>query len=447
MNYGEGPLLGVATRIASGLSSYPDPHPIPYVINPYGPVAYYLFAGEIKPFGVGFTAPRIFVVAATLCCAALITLLLCHWTGSVRVGVAFGGPFLTLPAVLQWMILFRVDLMALAFALAGMYFFATSRPWFLSVIFFVTAFFCKFTFVAAPAACVIFMVANNEWRKALKFVGSFAGLAAAFFFVCQLWTKGWFAFHTIGASTVHPFSMKLWLDGTLDELNYILVPFVLTVVICFRRRSWKDISLPFIYLILATLSTILRGKLGSDFNYYLEWEAALCLCLGFEYGLLQAEPPASSAARAFVPALLACSILAITHWINFDNDAILRATRAGCRDAYQFVKDHRQEQMLTDNTGALIVAGAAPVVFEPFLWTREVVGAGWPDAEVLDLIRSRRISLVLLDQKVEKIKTDPQQVWWPRSVAGAIDQNYTLARDFKCAGANFVYQPRASRGH
>jgi glycosyltransferase involved in cell wall biosynthesis len=137
---------------------------------------------------------------------------------------------------------------------------------------------------AAPAAYVIFMVTNNEWRKALKFVGSFAGLAAAFFFVCQLWTRGWFAFHTIGASTVHPCSMKLWLDGTLDELNYILVPFVLTVVICFRRRSSKDISLPFIYLILASLSTILRGKLGSDFNYYLKWEAALCLCLGFEYG-------------------------------------------------------------------------------------------------------------------------------------------------------------------
>src|ERR1700730_13845130 len=132
--------------------------------------------------------------------------------------------------------------------------------------------------------------------------------------------------------------------------------------------------MPFIYLILASLSTILRGKLGSDFNYYLEWEAALCICLGFEYGLIKAGPPGSSGGRALVPALHGCSILTITHWINFDNDAILRATRVGCRDAYQFVIDHRQERMLTDNTGALIVAGAAPVVFEPFLWTREVLG-------------------------------------------------------------------------
>jgi hypothetical protein len=102
--------------------------------------------------------------------------------------------------------------------------------------------------------------------------------------------------------------------------------------------------------------------------------------------------------------------------------------------------------MLTDNTDALILAGAMPAGFEPFLWTRQVVGAGWPDKEVLDLIRSHRISLVLLDQKVEKTKTDPQQVWWPRSVADAIDQDYTLTRDFKCAGANFIYQPRASQG-
>lgn len=446
MNYGEGPLLGVAARIAGGLSCYPNPHPIPYMINPYGPVAYYLFAGVVKIFGVAFTAPRIFVGAATVCCAVLIALLLRHWTGSIRVGLAFGGLLLTLPAVLQWMILFRVDFIGLAFALAGMYFFAASRHWFIAVIFLVTAFFCKFTFVTAPAACVIWMLTKSEWRKALRFVGAYAGFAGTAFLACQLWTGGWFVFHTILASTVHPFSWRLWLDGTLDELNYILVPCVLTVVICIRRRAWRDPSLPFIYLILSSVGTILRGKLGSDFNYYLEWEAAVCLCLGFEYRLLRAELPDLSAARALVPALLGCSILAITHWINFDNDAILRASRAGCGAAYQFVKDHRDEQMLTDNIGAVAVAGATPAVFEPFLWTREVLGDGWPDREILDLLKSRRISLVLLDQKPEKMANDPYQVWWPRSVAEAIQQNYTLARDFKCTGANFVYQPQSLQG-
>jgi hypothetical protein len=92
--------------------------------------------------------------------------------------------------------------------------------------------------------------------------------------------------------------------------------------------------------------------------------------------------------------------------------------------------------------GALVLAGARPVVFEPFLWTREVLGAGWPDTEILDLIRSRRLPLILLDQTPEKMKADPDQVWWPRSVAEAIEQNYALVREFKCRDANYVYAPQ-----
>jgi hypothetical protein len=446
MNYGEGPLLGVATQVARGLSCYPDPRPIPYMINPYGPVSYYLFAGVVKSFGVNLIAPRIFVGAATVWCAVVIGLLVRHWTGSVKVGVAFGGLFLVMPAVLQWMAMFRVDLIGLAFALTGLYFFVTSKRWFTSLPFFIAAFFCKFTFVAAPTACVIYLLSRNDWRKAVRFSGLWAGLAGAAFLACQLLTQGWFAFHTILASSVHPFRLMQWVDWTLDELNYALVPFLLTIVLCFRQRLRELLSLPFIYLVLASLTTILRGKLGADINYYLEWEAALCICLGIKYGQLKTGKPDSGVARALVPFFLGCWIVAVTHWINFDsnNDVSLRDSRAGCSEAYQFVKDHHEERILTENVGALVLGEARPVVFEPFLWTREVLGQKWSDREILDLIRSRRLPLILLGQKVAQVKADTYQFLWPRAVAEAIEQNYTLDRSFTCAGANFVYKPRSS---
>lgn len=442
LNYGEGPLLGVAVRVAHGMSCYPDPHALPYMINPYGPMSYYIAAWVVKLFGVNFTFPRILIGAAAVCCAALIGLLLRHWTGSNRVGVAFGGIFLIMPAVLQYVIFFRVDFIGLAISLAGLYIFTVSKRWFVSVPFFVAALFCKFTFVAAPAACLTYMLSRREWRKALQFAALSAGLGGAVFLACQVWTGGWFAFDTIAASSVHPFRVKDWFDWTLDELNYALVPFALTVALCYRRRSRGVVSLPFIYLLFASLATILRGKAGADVNYYLEWEAALCLCLGLEYGVLKMEPANSSVARALVPFFLGCSVLAITQWINFDNDVSLRSGRAGCTDAYQFVSEHREQQILSENVGALVVAGVPPVVFEPFLWTREVVGAGWPDNEIADLIRSRRFSLILLDQKVERVKADPSQTRWPHSVAEAIEQNYRLTRVFNCMDADFVYEPQ-----
>jgi hypothetical protein len=444
MNFAEGPLLGVAARVAHGLSCYPDPRPIPYMINPYGPVAYYLFAGVVKIFGVNLTAPRIFVGAATFWCALVISLLVRHWTGSVKVGVAFGSLFLIMPAVLQWMAMFRVDLIGLAFALTGLFFFVTSKRWFTSVPFFVAAFFCKFTFAAAPTACVIYFLSRKDWRKAIGFAGLWAVLAGVAFLACQRLTQGWFAFHTILASSVHPFAMEVWAEWTLDELNYALVPFLLTIALFFRRGSRDFASLPFIYVVLASLSTILRGKLGADSNYYLEWEAALCICLGVKYGQLKTGKADSGVARALVPFFLGCWILAVTHWINFDNDASLRASRAECREAYQFVSDHHDNRILTENVGALVLAGAPPVVFEPFLWGREVLDGKWSDSEVLDLIRSRSLPLILVDRNVERAKSDSYPNLWPRAVLESIEQNYALVGGFKCKDANYVYSAQPS---
>ena len=446
LNFGEGPLLGVAARVAHGWSLYPDPRALPYMINPYGPVAYYLFAPLVKLFGLNFTPLRIFVGAAAVCCAVFIGLLLRHWTGPRRIGVAFGGVFLIMPAVMQWVMYFRVDFIALALSLAGLYFFTSSKRWIASVPFFLAAIFCKFTFVVAPLACFVYMLSKKDWQKAFKFAAAYAGLAAALLLAFQKLTGGWFFFDTVVAGSVHPFKVMDWVTWTVDEVNYALVPFALTVALCFRRRSRELLSLPFIYLLLASLATLLRGKLGADINYYLEWEAALCLCLGFEYGRLKMEPPESAPARALVPFFLGCSIVAVTVWIYTEIDPGLRPSRAGCGGAYEFVKQHHEQRILTENVGALVLEGVSPTVFEPLLWTREVLGAGWSDGEILELVRSRRIPLILLSDKVERLNANPDQIWWPHSVTEAIEQNYRPTGEFSCIGAAFVYEPRPALG-
>lgn len=85
MDCGEVPFLGLAARVARGLSAYPSATEVPYIINnPYGPVAVYHVALAVKIFGVSFTMPRILVAVSGAWCTVLIALLIRHWGGAPR---------------------------------------------------------------------------------------------------------------------------------------------------------------------------------------------------------------------------------------------------------------------------------------------------------------------------------------------------------------------------
>lgn len=71
LEFGEGPLLGIAVRVAHGGSPYPNPTAPPYIISPYGPIPYYLLALLVKLFGVGFWPTRLAIAASGIWCALI----------------------------------------------------------------------------------------------------------------------------------------------------------------------------------------------------------------------------------------------------------------------------------------------------------------------------------------------------------------------------------------
>jgi hypothetical protein len=190
LDFGEGPLLGVAVRVVQGLGAYPPATQLPYVISPYGPLPYYLAGLCVKLCGVSFTAPRLLVVASGIWCAAIIALLVRHWGGTRLVSLGFGLLYLSRPVVQFWLPLFRVDLMGLALSLTGLYIFAKSRRWYLSVPFFVAALFCKFLLVSGPLACFLYAVFRKEIRKASWFAAGNITLGALAFLWAQRETGG-----------------------------------------------------------------------------------------------------------------------------------------------------------------------------------------------------------------------------------------------------------------
>jgi hypothetical protein len=433
-NFGEGPVLGVGVRVAQGLSAYPPADQLPYVFSSYGPLPYYLTALCVKLFGVSFTAPRLLVVVSGAWCAAMIAILVRHWGGTRLVSLGFGLLYLSRPVVQIWLPLLRVDFFGLALSLTGLYLFVKSRRWYLSVPFFVAALFCKFLLVSGPLACFLYAVFRKESRKAAWFAASITSLGALAFLCAQRATHGWFAFHTFWANAGHPFSLSVALDFIQGELkgDYFLVVLALALA-CFLR-SRPQVSLPLAYLGLTFLTCLARGKVGADSNYFLEWQGAVCLCAALAYQFLKSQSDSRSLAHVLLPAALGAMVL-----VNLGTQKLDPSSDSACRQAYEYVRDYPAGRILSENPGAVILSGKSSLVFLPFDWTRQVVDKGWPDTEVVDLIRSHQIDLIVLGFPAERTSTQER---WPNSVQEAIAQNYRLLHVVPCPDASFFYRPK-----
>ncbi len=444
VDYGEGFVLDMLARMARGLSLYPPATQPPYVIDPYGPVGYYVLAPIVRLFGVGFTAPRVVVFAAGICCASAVALLVHQSCGSLSIGMAFGALYLTKPVVQYWLPRLRMDFIALALSFAGLVIFAKRDRWYLAIAFFVAAFYCKSSFVAAPAACFLCLVIERRWRLLLKFSGSLIALTGLVFWLLQRVTGGWFVFHTVWSNAIQPFRVFVALDSLVHECtsNFLLMalallPPVLQLFRPDRARRLKILSLPLLYFWLSFAAIFASGKMGATDNYFLEWEAVLCVCAGIGYkDLIEAARDWSPAARLVVPGILAFVALSGFQRLPVDN---LRRF-SGCSGAYQYVEQHASDRMLSENIGAVVLAGKEPMVLEPFLWTREVVGAGWSDAAVVSSIESRQIDLVVLNSAADQ--PDDSLYRWPHEVSKAIQENYAVSATFQCTDANVIYTPK-----
>ncbi len=435
INYVEGPILAAGARAAQGLTIYPPAINIPYIISPYGPLPYFLVALCVKLFGVGFTAPRILVLVAGIWCAILVTRLVRHWGGTRRVSLAFGLLFLGRPDVVYWLPVVRVDLIGLAFSLTGLYLFTKPRWWQLSIPFFIAGFFCKILLVSAPLACFLYTALRKDSRKASLYALGSSVLGALAFLWAQRQTDGWFAFHTIWSSTDHAYSLPTAYTALRYQLplDYVLV--VLAIALAYHARSQHQLYLPLIYLGVTFITLLAIGKAGTDSNYFLEWEAALSLTAGAAYQILRPHAGHGSTLAAFLPATLA-AMVAVSTPRPRPPEAL-----SGCREAYDFVRESPAKAILSENVGAAVLSAKSLLVADPFVWTREVVDRGWSDKQIVDLIRSRRVDLILLGDDVETLAARPIPDRWPGSVANAMEHNYRLTWTFSCQDARFMYRP------
>jgi hypothetical protein len=462
VDYQEGSDLLAALRITHGLTPYPPIGHPPYIVNVYGPVYYFALAPLVKWFGLGFTAPRLFVLASGLTAALFLILLLRRWTRSWAIALGFGLLFLATGLVRDWIYILRVDLPGLALVMAGLYLFVTGRRVVWPALFFLAALYAKITFLAAPIACFLYLLARGKQpddenrsgisetadsqpssgasgrRRAWRLAFWMTVLGLVGLVLLGVATRGWglfqmFLTHTDPYSFPHYVSVIRHLP-LVDAL--LLVPIAGLAVRDIRDRS---LSLPLIYFALASGMTLTAGKFGSASNHLLEWQAAACLAAGCGYHALRTRWRAAA-----VPALIAAGMVALL-LPGLPGKPQINPSFSGCDSAYRFARSE-PGALLAENPGAAVLSGKNVWLSSSFEYA--FLGkAGRLDQRPLSrLVDQRFFGVILLDDNLPELERRaarpraPKTIWPPSFVA-ALAENYHPAARFACLGANVAFEP------
>jgi hypothetical protein len=475
LDYGEGPLLDQAVRLSKGENIYRKDISIPpYNIANYPPLFVLVQAPFVWIFGPALWYGRLISLLCTLAAALFTGLAIWALVRDRLAAIAGGLLLLAIPYVLHWSPLNRIDNLALALLMAGL-FTAARRPEsrkgrILAAVLLLLAIYTRQSYgLAGPLAIFLFLLmapaASAEhqpdlknalrqgWRQALEFALWLGGLGLALFLLLTLFTGGGFFFHIVTANvnpfywdTVRRYAADIWgympflVAGSLGLIAWgareglrvfqknprSQVPAELKkkpdrLVRQFtteRRRSWW-LAVPF--LLGATVSAITIGKDGSNVNYLLE----LCAALSLASGVLIAW--AGQESRAFKIALLVVLAFQVSLILNWSRDTYATYHTARFNQEPQLFQLNQtierapEGDLLADEHMALLAVNGRPVVFQPFEFKMLSDAGKWDQADFVQSLKERRYPMILL---YDPDSWDSPHARWTQEQLDALYANY-----------------------
>jgi len=449
LDYEEGNILNAGVRIDAGQTAYPDPATYPNVLNPYGPIGYFLTAESLRLGGLSLTLARLVMLACGVGIAVLLVLLAREWTGSGVLAAAFGLYFIANGVTRAWLPLLRVDMPALVLSLAGLWLClrgtanggAAGRWWPASAVLFALALFVKYTALAAPAACVLYLLLRREFRRAALLAGTLGALCVAGFAAMQAATGGQFFFHMFRTHP-DPYTFRR-LAGILilvEPSAVALVPFLAAFFLTKARRSLPAL----LYLLCAAgVALVTGGKAGSFINHFLEPLGACFLAAALGYQAW-AESPRAPRLLPLLPCVAGCTALYLAGAFT-QNARVVPLNISGCADEYRLVRESPPGSVLSENVAAVVLAGRVPEVSNPFVLNQLVRHRELPGQPLEQMVAEHKFEMILLNSDPESLEMFGSKRWWPRLLR-LMDSNYRVAKIYDCADANVVLEPRPAPG-
>jgi len=429
LDYGEGPILDQVMRLLHGENIYrPDVTQAPYVLSNYPPLFHLLQLPFAQVAGPAFWYGRMLSVLSALVAAGLIGLIVYTLVKDWAAGLVAGTLLFAFPYIAAWSFFDRVDTLALAFSLAGL--FAVVRwpkqPWGLVLAFlcFVAAIGSKQSYVlAGPLTACIWLWTQRERKSALALLVALVVACAGFFALFDFATHGGFYANIITAND-NPFELGLvtnYFTNLFVRVGYLIVGLFLFILV--ERIGDQLTATPFVitYILASTIAAFSVGKIGSNVNYLYELSAALCVGAG----VALAWASQHYILRSIVATVIAIQAGSMSGWADESYLDLVRAKVANHSDVAkmaQIVRDAKG-QVLADEWMGLIPQQGFPLIYQPFEYYMLSQMGQWQPAELQARIARQEFAVILL---YNPSHFNSLEARWPKAVRNTIYAHYEL---------------------
>jgi hypothetical protein len=445
--YGEGFMLEFARRLAEGEALYKPLAEFPLGTVNYPPLAILLARFTFPLTGFGYAAGRVWALLATLSVAGILFAWVRRATEQILPAAAAALVWLGAPYVYHWAPQFRVDLIGLAFSLAGVY--LVWRKWgsrgvYAAAPLFVLGLFSKQSFWAAPAAAIVTLFLFRSRRQGLILAGLTLLLGGVPFVVLNATTNGAFWGSMVEAN-VNLFHLDRLVAQLADLVRTYLPLIVLTGFYLLsgkwgNRRAGKLEAgvgaerLVVVYLVLALLTAALAGKAGSWENYFLEPLAALCLGGGLGLARLPSLRAGRRHAGRWLAPLLVLVQVALM-WHTPAQAARLMRIDAAANQAFGPEVATTPGILMSEDAGLLVQAGK-PVPYYDFQLSQLALAGRWDQAWEVENLRQGAFPMVIFEYDT---RLDVEAYGrYTHAFVSALDYGYRQAEQ---VGKYTIYRP------
>lgn len=442
LDYGEGPVLDQTLRLAHFENIYrSDLTTPPFTISNYPPLFHLLQAPFALIFGPAFWYGRLLSISSALAAVVLVGLILHAVTGDWMASATGGLILLSFPYVMQWSVFNRVDTLALALSLGGLYAILRwpdrRRGWLVAGLLFTTAVFTRQSYaLTAPLAAFAWLWQLKQKRQAIRLAAFTAGSCLGWFLLLNLLTRGGFFLNVVTAN-LNPLSfytvIKYGIDIYLNAAYLIIggVLFIIAEPLGMRTRSWP-LATP--YFVGAVVAAFTVGKAGSSVNYLFEVAVALSLFAG----AIIAWTGNSYGFKALVIFLLAFQMFGIVNWSRQEYIPFVTGKVDNYREVAQLAELVRKAPgpVLADEYMGLLPLYGRRLYFQPFEFKQLAEAHLWNQDLFLASIQREEFSAILI---YEPRSGNGRITRWTPEIRNTIYAHYELD---KILAETFIYLPK-----
>lgn len=427
-------LVYCAQRVQHGQELYQDYHRPPYNYMPYTPL-YTGMTGLIARAVNADTNTLILLGRVfSLCCCLLIAFLLYRGgredQDPLLTGISGAALFLASTILRQWGVTSRPDALALLFSLAGFltYTRSAARPArFFGLLLFVLAFFTKQSSISAPAALVLWQIAQRRYGEALKVAAGCAIPALILMLVMHSATGGLSTLNIVENNT----APMQWINAKLIAVLFFqaaALPLILAAVGIGEGR-WRDAA-AFYFVTSLVMAVVSSSKLGSNINYYLEPLAAACLLVPCGVRSIATLPKGTVLAAVLIVVLSVPPLSILVYSIGnpgFRKEKNVRELAQGV-----------DGPLLTDSPRLGLIS-REQFFIDPFPFGYLERQGKWDSKEAVSMLDQHQIPMVILTLPIEDSSSWQGAKRLPLSIIAAVKRNYTLRQR---VDGYHVYAPR-----